>query len=121
MRTVKWVTIGGILTFMTFLGLTVGERMSTDAMAVMIGVIVGVAGSIPTSLLLTTLLVRSRANVNLPAQPPTYTQPQIYMMQAPPVQGSGPLYERALGGSPAVLDAQPAPAQLPARSNRIVL
>ena len=41
------VVAGGIT-----LAIVVGQRMSTDAMAVVIGVVFGVAASIPTSLLI---------------------------------------------------------------------
>ncbi|MCS7220101.1 MAG: hypothetical protein RML36_03300 [Anaerolineae bacterium] len=40
------------LAFVVTLAVTIGQRMSTDAMAVVIGVIFGVAASIPTSLLI---------------------------------------------------------------------
>ncbi len=40
------------LAFVITLAVVIGQRMSTDAMAVVIGVIFGVAASIPTSLLI---------------------------------------------------------------------
>jgi len=42
------------------IAVVIGQRMSTDAMAVMMGVVVGVAASVPTSLLLVALLRRER-------------------------------------------------------------
>ena len=42
----------GFVGFMIALAVVIGYRMSTDAMAVVIGVIFGVAASIPTSLLI---------------------------------------------------------------------
>ena len=55
----------------------IGERMSTDAMAVVLGVAVGIVASIPTTVLLVALVRRSRqdsyydagANRQLPPQP----------------------------------------------------
>jgi hypothetical protein len=44
------------------LAVVVGQRMSTDAMAVVIGVAVGVAASVPTSLLLIALLRRGQGD-----------------------------------------------------------
>ena len=44
-----------MLGFGVALAVIIGQRMSTDAMAVVIGVAVGVAASVPTSLLLVTL------------------------------------------------------------------
>jgi hypothetical protein len=49
-----------MLGFGVVLAVIVGERMSTDAMAVVIGVAVGVTASVPTSLLLAALLRRER-------------------------------------------------------------
>lgn len=49
-----------MLGFGVVLALVIGQRMSTDAMAVVIGVAVGVAASVPTSLLLVALLRRQR-------------------------------------------------------------
>ena len=49
--TAKRVLAAVGLVFVAVLAVIVGQRMSTDAMAVVIGVIFGVAASIPTSLL----------------------------------------------------------------------
>lgn len=56
----KWVIVPAMLGFGVVLALIIGQRMSTDAMAVVIGVAVGVAASVPTSLLLVALLRRQR-------------------------------------------------------------
>ena len=49
-----------MIAFGATLAVIIGQRMSTDAMAVVIGVAVGVAASVPTSLLLVALLRRQR-------------------------------------------------------------
>ena len=49
-----------LLGFGVALAFVIGQRMSTDAMAVVIGVAVGVAASVPTSLLLIALLRKER-------------------------------------------------------------
>jgi len=54
-----------MLGFGMALALVIGRRMSTDAMAVVLGVAVGVASSVPTSLLLMALLRRERALTSL--------------------------------------------------------
>jgi hypothetical protein len=76
-----------MLGFGVTLALIVGQRMSADAMAVVIGVAVGVAASVPTSLLLVALMRKDRrswqaeqANLNAQAQPPAFPQ-----YQQPPV------------------------------------
>jgi len=68
-----------LMAFGVTLAIIVGQRMSTDAMAVVIGVAVGVAASVPTSLLLVALLRRERMGSwrpEPPAQPPAYPQLQ---------------------------------------------
>ena len=72
------------LGFGVTLAVIIGQRMSTDAMAVVIGVAVGVAASIPTSLLLVAMLRReqraSRRNDEPPPMPygyPQLSQPDI--------------------------------------------
>jgi hypothetical protein len=52
-----------LLGFGVALAIEIGQRMSTDAMAVVIGVAVGVAASVPTSLLLIALLRRERQSI----------------------------------------------------------
>lgn len=49
-----------LLGFGVAMALLIGKRMSTDAMAVVVGVAVGVAASVPTSLLLVALLRKER-------------------------------------------------------------
>jgi hypothetical protein len=56
----KKLMVPMMLGFGVALALLIGRRMSTDAMAVVIGVAVGVAASVPTSLLLVALLRRER-------------------------------------------------------------
>jgi hypothetical protein len=74
-----------LLGFGVTLALLVGQRMSADAMAVVIGVSVGVAASIPTSLLLVAMLRRERP-AGWRADPPepqrqfAPPQPQIIVM-----------------------------------------
>lgn len=67
-----------LLAFGVTLAVIIGQRMSTDAMAVVIGVAVGVAASVPTSLLLVALLRRERSVWR--AEPPP-SQPAL-----PPAQ-----------------------------------
>jgi hypothetical protein len=81
----KWI-VPLMLGFGVALALIVGERMSTDAMAVVIGVAVGVAASVPTSVLLVALLRRERRPYQaeqMPPPPPPYPQmqqPQVIVL-----------------------------------------
>lgn len=64
-----------VVGFGAVLAIIVGQRMSTDAMAVVIGVAVGVAASVPTSLLLVALLRRERRGYrDETSAPPAYPQ-----------------------------------------------
>ncbi len=77
-----------MLGFGVTLALVIGQRLTTDAMAVVLGVAVGVAASVPTSVLLMTLLRRTTREVNwrpeaAPAPPPAYPalqQPNIIVL-----------------------------------------
>lgn len=109
-----------LLGFGVALAIVIGQRMSTDAMAVVIGVAVGVAASVPTSLLLIALLRKERQSFRdemprdmpynpyppmLPQQPQIMVfDPAAYMRQngsayqvplAPPEMG-----DPSLGGMP---------------------
>lgn len=59
----KKVIVPAMLGFGVALALIIGQRMSTDAMAVVLGVAVGVAASVPTSILLLALLRRTQREV----------------------------------------------------------
>lgn len=65
-----------MLAFGITLAAIIGQRMSSDAMAVVIGVAVGVAASVPTSLLLVALLRRERVGGWRP-EPPTSQPAQL--------------------------------------------
>jgi hypothetical protein len=73
-----------LLGFGVALAVIIGQRMSTDAMAVVIGVAVGVAASVPTSLLLVALLRRERRSYRdePPAAPayPACQQPNFIVL-----------------------------------------
>lgn len=78
------------------LAIIIGQRMSTDAMAVMIGVVFGVAASIPTSLLIA-LAARGSRREEPPYRRDDYQPappaPQIYVVSpgqmAPGLPGAG--------------------------------
>ena len=66
------------LAFVVTLGVVVGTRMSSDAIAVLVGVIAGVAASIPCALLLMAVTRRQEPQEVEPYEEPRYRQ-------APPV------------------------------------
>ena len=74
------------------LAIVVGQRMSTDAMAVVVGVVFGVAASIPTSLLIVAATRGRREPIHLsgpdPRLPAVDSRPQIYVV-TPPAHPAG--------------------------------
>src|ERR1700675_3923842 len=85
-----WLLFGVV--FSVTLALIVGQRLSAESMAVVIGVIAGVAASIPTSLIVVWFMGR-----NTPARPivdmasasarqPEPVEPRIVVMPAPQPQ-----------------------------------
>lgn len=94
--------LAGIVT----LAIIIGQRMSTDAMAVVIGVVFGVAASIPTSLLIA-LAARGSRRHDPPYRrddyQPSPPAPQIYVvnpgqMPAGPAQSAQPALPQPPGG-----------------------
>jgi hypothetical protein len=79
----RWI-IPLMLGFGVTLAFFIGQRMSTDAMAVVIGVAVGVAASVPMSVLLAALLRRETNRRGQATQPPM-PQPYGYPPQQPMV------------------------------------
>lgn len=88
-----WMILG--LAFVITLAVVIGQRLSAEAMAVMVGVVAGVAASIPTSIIVVWFATRA---LNVVAQqtpePPTAPEPRIVVM-APPTQQ--PMYQAPAG------------------------
>jgi len=90
-RLFAFMLLAGIVT----LAVIIGQRLSTDAMAVMAGVVFGVAASIPTSLLIA-LAARGSRRPEPPYRrddyQPSPPAPQIYVVspgQMPGLTGPG--------------------------------
>jgi hypothetical protein len=80
-----WWTVG--LGFAVTLAAVVGQRLSAEAMAVVIGVIAGVAASIPTSLIVVWFASRSNAIhtvVEMPMPRAAEPEPRIVVVTPPP-------------------------------------
>jgi hypothetical protein len=97
----RWV-IPLMLGFGVALALIIGQRMSTDAMAVVIGVAVGVAASVPASMLLVAMLRRERRTYRAEQMPfssgmvsnqsqayPQFQQPQVIVLNPGNMPGQG--------------------------------
>jgi hypothetical protein len=93
----KKVIVPAMLGFGVVMALIIGQRMSTDAMAVVLGVAVGVAASVPTSVLLLALLRRAQREASwrpessqpVPQQPmlPAAMQPNIIVLNPADLMG----------------------------------
>jgi len=64
-----WLTLA--LAFSVTLAVVVGQRLSSEAMAVIVGVVAGVAASIPTSLVVVWFATRTLNHRDFEARPPT--------------------------------------------------
>jgi hypothetical protein len=72
--------LGGI--FAAALGVTMGLRLSADALAVMVGVTLGVATSVPTTGLLVYFLIRGRQIPDETQRLSAYPQPPVVVINA---------------------------------------
>lgn len=98
MRFLRLIVFFGALVFSLALAVIIGWRLSDWALVIIVGVLAGVAGSIPAALLLTGFILR-RARA-LPAEPPA--EPRVIVVPAP-----APLT------APSPAPAWPAPARAP--------
>jgi hypothetical protein len=73
-----------MLGFGVTLALVIGQRLTTDAMAVVLGVAVGVAASVPTSVLLLALLRRTTREASWRPEAPPAAPPPAYPQSAQP-------------------------------------
>lgn len=78
---IVWFTLG--LVFAVSLAVVIGQRLSDEAMAVVVGVVAGVAASIPTSLIVVWFASRSLVTARpAPTAPPP--EPRVVVMTPPP-------------------------------------
>jgi|SRR5579859_5673105 len=87
-----WLLFG--MVFSVSLALIVGQRLSSESMAVVIGVIAGVAASIPTSLIVVWFMGRNTVARPIveaaPARSAEPAEPRIVVMPAPSPQAPMP-------------------------------
>lgn len=84
----RYLILLPLMAFAITLGIVIGERLSREAMIVILGVVAGIATSIPTSLF-TVWMVARRAGpptvTPTPApHPPLAQEPRIIVVQTPP-------------------------------------
>jgi len=73
----RFIFLLALTAFAISMGITIGQRLSSEAMAMMMGFIVGVAASVPTCYAMAWALTR-----NLTAPPPSETK--VVVVSAPP-------------------------------------
>ncbi len=114
MRT-RWLLVGFSLIFVVTLALVVGWRLSSEAMAVLVGVAAGVFASIPTSLLVVWVTMRqmrgereaqTAAAPAMPQSPPVVVVTPGAPQMAP--GHAGPAWSSAYGPAYSALPAIPA-------------
>ncbi len=88
--TFKMIIALAMLAFGITLAIVIGQRMSSEAMAVLMGVVAGVAASIPTSLIVVWIAAKFMLK---PTEPASVEPPRVVVMQQPPPQpASAPTY-----------------------------
>lgn len=114
-----WLSMG--LAFAVTLAIVVGQRLSAEAMSVMVGVVAGVAASIPTSLIVVWFATRTLAvtrPTSAAAPPPSESEPRVLVVP----QAMAPSYQHLVGyGVPAnvAVQAPLPPAWAPRQFNVI--
>lgn len=90
----RWVVLVASTAFAMTLGVVVGQRLSTETMAVLLGVLAGALASIPTSLLVMWIAARHWLRPP-PAPPAPPAEPRIVVVpnfQPPPTAPAPPAY-----------------------------
>ncbi|MCL6431965.1 MAG: hypothetical protein K6V36_14075 [Anaerolineae bacterium] len=99
-RVLAWAAI----VFSAVLAIIVGNRMNAEAMAVVIGVVCGVAAGVPTSAI---ILALSRRSQSVQAEPRMPAAPPIYVVTAGPVPAVGPAWRESPETLPAAMASAP--------------
>ena len=124
---VKLILLLGVLAFAITLAIIIGQRLSTEAMAVLMGVVAGVAASIPTSLIVVWIAMQTMVKPQyIPrpeprGEPPPAAEPPRIVVVQQPVPGSTPAsgYAQPNWGS-APYPMMPAPALRPPRKFTVI-
>lgn len=113
---IVWFTLG--LVFAVSLAVVIGQRLSDEAMAVVVGVVAGVAASIPTSLIV--VWFASRSLVAARPAPSPAPEPRVVVMTSPQPQAA--YAQPASFGMPMPAGAMyaPAPALLVPRQFNVI-
>jgi hypothetical protein len=114
----------GFLCFCVTMAVLIGQRLSGQAMAVIVGSVIGVVSSVPMTALILWILVRQRdgaPNLAAPARrdnPPVDEPPRMIVIQPQAYGGPGARYPQV--GEPSRLDMSGWQVARPARDFTIV-
>ena len=92
----KFIFLIALTAFAISMGITIGQRLSSEAMAMMMGFIVGVAASVPTCYAVVWAMTR---NLTMPVPAPPPPETRVVVVSAPP--------------TPAAANASPTPQPSP--------
>ena len=79
----KFIFLIALTAFAISMGITIGQRLSSEAMAMMMGFIVGVAASVPTCYAVVWAMTRN-LTVPPPAPPAPPPETRVVVVSAPP-------------------------------------
>jgi len=102
----KAIGIAAAITFAVTLAVLIGNRLSTQAMAVLAGAVCGVGAAIPTSLLIIAVTQRLTAQAGgrqpnpTPTPHPQFTQPVVFALPQPQPPTPTPTPPATWGAAP---------------------
>jgi len=79
----RFIFLLALTAFAISMGITIGQRLSSEAMAMMMGFIVGVLASVPTCYAMVWAMTRN-LTVPPPAPPPPPPETRVVVVSAPP-------------------------------------
>ena len=79
----KLIALLGVLAFSITLAVIIGERLSTEAMAVLMGVVAGVAASIPTSLIVVWIAMQTMVKPQYAPRSDSHGSPSSSQTESP--------------------------------------
>ncbi len=114
--TLRLMIMLGMIAFGITLAIIIGQRLTTEAMAVLMGVVAGVVASIPTSLIVVWIAMQTMVKRDPEprpeprVEPPRPEAPRVIVMQQPqPVPAQAYGYPLHPGWSASSYPAMPAP------------
>ena len=124
----KLIALLGALAFSITLAVIIGERLSTEAMAVLMGVVAGVAASIPTSLIVVWIAMQTmvkpqytpRSDSHGAPSPSQAESPRIVVVQQPITSPAQAAAYAQPNWNPALYPGAPAPAPRPPRKFTVI-